>query len=171
MSKAYRIPHGQEKNIADIKMQLVTETSEGFKVLDPDYKPGKPITATDKSSTPEKGDEVVAKSKRKKKVKQPTEQILERVGKSADKVKVTIGGSFGKITQPFSLAFKTGWLVILAVDKRKLDTYYELPDPGPEPMPVTVDWGAGVYNCWWAGIMFTMPDESVTFSVLFVQED
>ena len=123
------------------------------------------------------GDTVKKAAKNRKQVK-----VSHRGGKIPDSapevptasgpVAVTVAGSFGQIVQQVSAVFRDGNMVILATDHRQLAAAYELPQLATdEPMPLQIGWAGQIVPCLWAGISFTLPDRSVTFSVLFVDEE
>jgi hypothetical protein len=56
-------------------------------------------------------------------------------------------------------------------DHRTLKSSYELPDITDDPIELVVKVNDKTISCLWVGIQFTMPDESVTFTVLLVQEE
>ena len=87
-------------------------------------------------------------------------------------VSVTIKGPFGKIKQPFSKVFRDGMFLILKVDHKWLDTSYELPEmPEDEALQLELQINDHVIQCIWAGIQFTEPDASATFTVLLIQDE
>lgn len=87
-------------------------------------------------------------------------------------VYVTIKGPFGKIKQPFSKVFRDGICLVLKVQHDTLPTSYELPelDPG-EVMQLTLEIDDHAVQCIWAGLTFTDPGASATFTVLLIQEE
>ena len=87
-------------------------------------------------------------------------------------VAVTISGPFGKIIQQFSAVFVDNGLIVLATDHRQLPAAYQFPVIQDEqPLAVDIGWGTESVHALWAGIQFTLPDYSATFSVLFLNEE
>jgi hypothetical protein len=119
----------------------------------------------------------MAKKKAKKKTKKSKKKISQRGEKSPEEpavqpVPVVISGVFGQIVQHFSIAFKDGNQVILGTDTRQLPAAYKFPELADnQPIPLQLSWAGQTVQCLWAGIHFTLPDGSVTFSILFVNEE
>lgn len=87
-------------------------------------------------------------------------------------VTVQIRGPWGTVNQPFSYVFYDGICLVLLTDHRKLAASYELPDlrEGSEFMDIEVHVHGETIPCVWAGIKFTMPDNSATFTVLLIRK-
>jgi len=87
-------------------------------------------------------------------------------------VPVAIKGTFGRVRQQYSSVFRDGNQLVLMSRNAELGTTYELPEiEGEEAMVVEVQVNKKTLTCVWAGIQFTMPDDSVTFTVLFIAEE
>ena len=86
-------------------------------------------------------------------------------------IAVQLSGSFGTITQHFSGIIRQGVSLVLVTDHRQIPQAYSPPPAtGEEPLEMTVQWGDQEVTCFWAGLSFTMPDGSVTFTVLLAEE-
>jgi hypothetical protein len=115
-----------------------------------------------------------AKRGRKKAVKQTLQRAVESVSEQTftPPVMVQISGAFGTITQPFSAAFVDNKLLVLVTDLRRLPTAYKFPEiTNQEPIPLAISWGGQTIQALHAGICFTLPDGSGTFSVLFINSN
>ena len=135
----------------------------------------------------EGGSDVTAKKAKKKKAKKKAknrkpaadaqEQSLSRAGESPpavarEPIPVTLSGAFGSIVQYFSGIIKQGVSLVLVTDHRQIEQAYSPPPAtGEEPLELTVSWDDQEVECFWAGIQFTMPDGSVTFTVLLAPEE
>lgn len=127
----------------------------------------------------DRGGEMAKKlvKKRTKRPKRPARaETSQRVEKTPEvaappSVPVTISGVFGQSVQHVSAVFRAGNLVILAVDHRQLSTLCELPQLQDDAMPLQVSWAGQTVPCLWAGVKFTLPDGSITFMLLFVNEE
>lgn len=86
-------------------------------------------------------------------------------------VYILIKGPFGKVRQPFSSIFRDDLYLVLMTDHRQLETSYELPTIEDEPMALEIQINKKSIRCLWAGIQFTLPDNSATFTVLLIQEE
>lgn len=120
----------------------------------------------------------MAKKKKAAKAKAKTKKTSRRVEKSPEPapeamlVPVTISGIFGRIVQPFSAVFRDGNLVVLATDHRQLTTAYQFPKLSDgEPIPMQIEWGGQTVKCLWAGLKFDLPDRTVSFTLLLVNEE
>jgi hypothetical protein len=86
-------------------------------------------------------------------------------------VPVTLKGTFGKMRCQYSAVFKDGQQLILQTNNNEIGMTYELPEIEEEAMLVEVTVDDKQLSCVWAGIQFTLPDDSVTFTVLLVAEE
>ena len=93
-------------------------------------------------------------------------------GRSAPKtIVVTLKGPFGKVRQHYSSVFRDGNQLILMTDNNQVQTSYELPEIEDDAMIIEVQVNTKKLECVWAGISFTLPDNSVTFTILLIAEE
>lgn len=84
---------------------------------------------------------------------------------------VRISGPFGVVTQPFSGIFRDGMCLVLLTDNSAGGPKYELPPITDDPIMLQIGWENQSVEALWAGIQFTLPNGSVTFTVLLIPED
>jgi hypothetical protein len=84
---------------------------------------------------------------------------------------VRIGGPFGVVTQPFSGVFRDGMCLVLITNNLEGGPKYELPPITDDPIMLQIGWENQTVEAVWAGIQFTLPNGSVTFTVLLIPED
>jgi len=84
---------------------------------------------------------------------------------------VRISGPFGVVTQPFSGIFRDGMCLVLLTDNTAGGPKYELPPIEDDPLMLKIGWENQTVEAVWAGIQFTLPNGSVTFTVLLIPED
>ena len=99
-------------------------------------------------------------------IPQPT--VTPRI---VETVSVVLKGTFGKMKCQYSNVFRDGRQLVLQTNNHELGVTYELPEVEDEAMLVEVTAGDKQLSCVWAGIQFTLPDDSVTFTVLLVAEE
>lgn len=107
-------------------------------------------------------------------VKGVTEEELQAQTQVAEKPKtisVSIKGPFGRVKQHYSSVFRDGNQLILMTINEAIQSVYELPEIEEEAMMVDVQVNEKRLTCVWAGIQFTLPDNSVTFTVLLIAEE
>ena len=117
------------------------------------------------------------KTKKAKKRKEQGSEALLRAGESQlaqplpAPIPVHLTGPFGSITQHFSGIIRQGISLVLVTDHRQIPQAYTPPKAtGENPMELQIKWDDQTVNCFWAGIQFSMPDGSVTFTVLLAPE-
>jgi hypothetical protein len=94
------------------------------------------------------------------------------VRRSSNSIRVRIKGPWGTTVNTFSYVFRDDIFLILIVDHRHMESYYELPEVSDgDAVHVVVTVNGKVIDCLWSGISFTMPDDSATFTLLFIQEE
>jgi len=98
------------------------------------------------------------------------EAMMEKVP-APKTIQVSIKGPFGRVRQHYSSVFRDGNQLILMTKHRDIPSSYELPEIEDSAMMVEVQVNDKLLDCVWAGIQFTMPDNSVTFTVLLIAEE
>lgn len=85
-------------------------------------------------------------------------------------VQITRDG-FGTVTQPYAGVFRDGMCLVLVTDNTAQQARYELPPLTDDPIILRVGWEGQQVEAVWAGIQFTLPSGSVTFTVLLIPAD
>jgi hypothetical protein len=96
---------------------------------------------------------------------------VDAPGPAKTAVPVTIRGSFGKVRQLYSSVFRDGNQLVLMSRNKELGSRYELPEIEGEALQLEVQVNKKLLSCVHAGISFTLPDNSVTFTVLLIAEE
>lgn len=166
---------GEMKKVAQVTRSQMTNSKTAPNLPPSEVGPPTPAEVEKGAANVEEFYKDLDASKTQGVMHQPREHTPEGAPRSPEFVKpiyVTIKGPFGKIRQPFSKVFRDDMCLVLKVDHRTLPASYELPDlEDDEVMQLELKIEEHVVQCIWAGIQFTEPDASATFTVLLIQEE
>lgn len=101
----------------------------------------------------------------------PEEKVEKMQAAKPKPLVVSIAGPFGKMRIPYSSIFRDGICLVLVTDHRQMPGMFELPEIDTEPLTLELTINQKSVRCIWGGIQFTLPNGSVTFTVLLVQEE